>query len=74
MVQIFRIRGWFRQGLYVQKFTRELLATSRESALERVFSELGSKHKLRRNQIHIEGVVEINPEEVKDPRVLAMLE
>jgi large subunit ribosomal protein LX len=74
MIQIFRVRGWFKQGLFVQKFTRDLLATSKENALERVFSELGSKHKVRRNQIHIEEVVEIKPEEVKDPRVLALLE
>jgi large subunit ribosomal protein LX len=74
MVQIFRVRGWFKRGLFVQKFTRDLLATSKENALERVFSEFGSKHKVRRNQIHIEEVVEVKPEEVKDPRVLALLE
>jgi large subunit ribosomal protein LX len=74
MVHIFRVRGWFKQGLFVQNFTRDLLAISEENALERVFSELGSKHKVRRNQIHIEEVVEIKPEEVKDPRVLGLLE
>lgn len=73
-MQVYRIRGWFKQGLYRQKFTRELLALSKEHALERVYSELGSRHKLKRNLIHIEEVVEIKPEEVTDPRVLAMLE
>ena len=73
-MQIYRIRGWFKQGLYRQNFTRELLALSKEQALERVYSELGSRHKLKRNLINIDEVTEIKPEEVTDPRVLAMLE
>lgn len=73
-MQIYRIRGWFKQGLYRQTFTRELLALNKEQALERVYSEFGSRHKLQRNQINIEDVAEIKPEEITDPRVLAMLE
>ena len=72
-MKIYRIRGWFKQGLFKQKFTRELLAISREHALERVYSEIGSRHKLTRNMIHIEETTEIKPEEITDPRVLAML-
>jgi large subunit ribosomal protein LX len=73
-MKVYRITGWFKQGLYPQKFTRELLALSEERALERVYSELGSRHKLKRNQINIEDVVEIKVEEITDPRILAMLE
>ena len=73
-MKIFRIRGWFKQGLYRQRFTRELLALSKEQALERVYSDLGSKHRVKRNLIHIGEAVEVIPEEVKDPRILAMLE
>ncbi len=73
-MQVYRIRGWFKQGLYRQTFTRELLALSKEQALERVYSEFGSRHKLKRSQINIEDVAEIKPEEITDPRVLAMLE
>lgn len=73
-MKIFRIRGWFKQGLYRQRFTRELLALSKEHALERVYSDFGSKHRVKRNLIHIDETVEVKPEEVKDPRILAMLE
>ncbi len=73
-MQIYRVRGWFKQGLYRQKFSKELLALTKEQALERVYSEFGSRHKLKRSQINIEGIAEIKPEEVTDPRVLAMLE
>lgn len=73
-MQVYRVRGWFKQGFQRQKFTRELFALSNEQALERIYSDLGSKHKLKRNQIHIEEITEIKPEEVSDPRILARLE
>lgn len=73
-MKIIRVRGWFKQGPYHQRFTREVLALSNEHALERIYSDIGSKHKVKRNLIHIDEVVEVKPEEVKDPRVLAMLE
>lgn len=73
-MRIYRIRGWFKQGLFKQKFKREVAALSKEQALENVYSVLGSKHGLTRNRIHIEEVTEVKPEEVTDPRVLAMLE
>ncbi|MGQ9787706.1 MAG: 50S ribosomal protein L18Ae [Candidatus Hadarchaeaceae archaeon] len=73
-MQIYRISGWFKQGLFKQKFRREVVALSREQALEKLYSLLGSRHGISRNRIHIVEVAEINPEEVTDPRVLAMLE
>jgi len=72
-MQIYRIRGWFKQGLFKQKFTRDILALKKEQALERVYSEVGSRHRLTRNEIHIEEAVEVKAEEVTDPRVLSML-
>jgi large subunit ribosomal protein LX len=73
MVKIFRVRGWFRQGYQKQTFMKELPAISEKHALERVYSEVGSKHKVKRNLINIEEVTEIKPEDVKDPRVAALL-
>ena len=73
MIKIFRVKGWFKQGYQKQTFTRELPALSEKHALERVYSEMGSKHKVKRNLINIEEVTEIKPEEVKDPRVAAPL-
>ncbi len=73
-MQVYRIRGWFKQGFGRQKFTRELIALSKEQALERIYSEFGSHHKLKRNRINIEDVAEIKPEEATDPDILARLE
>ncbi|MFN3268131.1 MAG: 50S ribosomal protein L18Ae [Zestosphaera sp.] len=53
-----RVRFW-------QKFSLEVRALSREEALEKVYSLMGSKHKLKREHIKILDVVEIRPEEAK---------
>ena len=73
MVKVFRVKGWFKQGFQKQTFTRELPAISEKQALERVYSEVGSKHRIKRNLINIESITEIKPEEVTDPRVAAQL-
>jgi len=62
MIRVFRISGWFKQGNRRQKFMRELCALSEKQVLERVYSELGSKHRVKRNLIHIEGITEIKTE------------
>ena len=72
-MQIYRIKGWFKQGLFKQVFTRDVVSPSKERALERVYSEVGSRHNLTRNLIHIVDVAEVKPEEVTDPRVLATM-
>lgn len=72
-MKIYRIKGWFKHGLFKQVFTRDIVALSKEHALERVYSEVGSRHNLTRNLIHIEAVGEVKPEDVTDPRVLAMM-
>lgn len=58
MVKVYRIRGWFKVGRGRFRFTKEVRALSREQALERVYSELGSKHRVKRNLIRIEEVAE----------------
>jgi len=73
MVKIFRVKGWFQQQWQRCTFTKELCAISEQQALERVYSEVGSKHKVKRNLIRIEEISEIKPEEIKDPRVRAMV-
>lgn len=47
-----------------QKFRVEVRALTEAQALEKVYSELGSRHKVRRSNIKILGVRELRPEEV----------
>ncbi|MCX8184810.1 MAG: 50S ribosomal protein L18Ae [Sulfolobales archaeon] len=57
-----RLRRW-------QKFSIEVRAVKKEDALERVFSELGSRHKLKRSHIKIVSVEEIDVSEAKSKLV-----
>ncbi len=68
-VKIFRVEGRFRMGDEFNKFVKEIRAVKKEHAIEKIYSELGSKHKVKRFHIIIERVKEIRPEEVKDPIV-----
>lgn len=55
-----------------RKFTMYVRALKQEHALERVYSLLGSRHKLRRRHIRIEEVREVPLEEVEDLAVLRL--
>jgi large subunit ribosomal protein LX len=56
-----------------QNFTQEVRALSEKDALEKVYSVLGSRHKLKRYHIKIEKVEVIPPEEATSPRILHIL-
>ncbi len=53
-----KIREW-------QPFTIDVMAVKKEDAIEKVYSDLGSKHKLKRAHIRILEVFEIPPEKSK---------
>ncbi|TFG30998.1 50S ribosomal protein L18a [Candidatus Thorarchaeota archaeon] len=60
---------WRASGEYKKKnrkfiFTRELLGEKEAHVRERILSELGSRHKVKRREIAITMVKEIKPEEV----------
>lgn len=56
-----------------QPFTLEVAAETREEAVERILSDLGSKHRAKRRDITIAEAVEVPPEEVEDPVVTYQL-
>ncbi|RLF16990.1 MAG: 50S ribosomal protein LX [Thermoprotei archaeon] len=72
-VKIFRIRGKMLIGDSWQKFSLEVRALRKEHALEKVYSNLGSRHKLKRAHIKIEKIEEISPEEVTKPELIQLL-
>ncbi len=56
--KLFKITGKFFMGNKYQKFSKEIVALKKEDALELVYSDLGSKHKVKRTQIKIEKIEE----------------
>jgi large subunit ribosomal protein LX len=69
-VKVYRITGFMLigQDKYPQwvKFVKEIRALKPEHAIEKLYSELGSKHKVKRANIKIVDIVEIKPEEAED--------
>ncbi len=69
MDKVFRIEGWFEKNKQRLEFMKEIPSKSKERALERLYSELGSKHAVKRNLININEVEEIEPEEAEDQNI-----
>ena len=76
-VKVYRIEGYMklRTG-EIQKFRIEARGLKPEHVLEKVYSELGSRHKLTRRHIKILRVEEIKPEDATSDyvRELSMLD
>lgn len=63
MGKIFRIKGWFKKKRNKMEFTKEIPSSSKERAIEILYSDLGSRHAAKRNLIHISEIEEIGPED-----------
>lgn len=55
--------------LFTMNFEKETRALKPEEAVDKVYMELGSKHRLKRNQIQILEVKEITPDEANNPLI-----
>mgnify|MGYP000135473105 CR=1 FL=1 len=72
-VRVFKITGemWTRWGW--QKFYLEKTGVDEKEVLERVLSELGSRHKLKRKLVRIKEIAEISLDEVRKPLIKELL-
>ncbi len=63
-VKIFKVTGEvMKQKFFVpMSFSQEIRAVKMENAVERVYAEMGSRHRAKRNQITIFSVEEVQPE------------
>jgi len=68
IIKTFKIKGRFRCGKYEQNFTKELRGLSEKHVIERLYSEIGSKHRVKRGLIHISEISEIKPESESRPK------
>ena len=65
-MKAFKVTGSFRMGRKPSPFAKEVAANDKKAAEEMIFSDLGSKHKVKRYDITIDKVTEIKPEDVTD--------
>jgi len=68
-VKIFRVQGEIRKPNFKTSFIKEIRALKTEDAVDRVYKDVGSKHRAKRFQIKILKVEQISPEEATDPIV-----
>ena len=68
-VKVFRVTGEIRKPNFRTDFRKEVRALKPEDAVEKIYMELGSKHRVKRFQIKIVKVEEISPEEIESPLV-----
>ncbi|TFG10405.1 50S ribosomal protein L18a [Candidatus Thorarchaeota archaeon] len=62
---------WRATGEYDKKnktfvFTKELIADKESHVKEKIYSDLGSRHRVKRREIRFEKIEEIEPDELTD--------
>ena len=66
-LKLFRVTGEINKPNLKTPFTKELLAVKSEHAIEKVYAEIGSKHRVKRFQLKISTVEEISIDEIENP-------
>ena len=66
-MKVFRVTGEISKPNLKTSFSKEVIAEKPEHATERVYAELGSKHRVKRHHIRVADVKEILPEEIENP-------
>ncbi len=72
-LKVFRVTGEIRKPNLETSFKKEVLVAKPEHAVERVYAELGSKHRAKRFHIKIIKVEEVPPEEIENPLLRKMV-
>ena len=65
--KVFRVIGEIKKPKLKTSFRKEVIATKPEHALEKVYAELGSRHRVKRFQVKIAKIEEIPPQEIENP-------
>ncbi len=62
--KVFRVTGEVNKQRFFtpMSFSQEIRAAKMEHAVERVYAEMGSRHRAKRNQITIFSVEEVQPQ------------
>ena len=66
-MKVFRVTGEINKPNLKTPFNKEIIAAKPQHAVEKVYAELGSKHRAKRFQIKIAKVEEVPPEQINDP-------
>lgn len=65
-MRVFRVIGEIRKPNLNTAFKKDVVADKSDHAVEKVYAELGSRHRAKRFHISIISVEEISPEQMVD--------
>ena len=66
-VKVFRVTGEINKPNLKTSFAKEVIVAKPEHAVEKVYAEIGSQHRVKRFQIKILNVEEVPPEAIENP-------
>lgn len=66
-MKVFRVTGEIHKPNLKTSFNQEIVADKPEHAKEKVYAELGSRHRVKRYHIKITNIEEVQPEEITNP-------
>jgi len=72
-MKVFKVTGEISKPKLTTPFVKELVADKGEHAVEKVYAEIGSKHRVKRCHIKIATVEEISAEEIENPILKKMV-
>jgi large subunit ribosomal protein LX len=66
-MKVFKVTGQINKPRLSTPFVRELLADKSEHAVEKVYAEIGSRHRVKRMHIKITSAVEVSGDAIENP-------
>jgi large subunit ribosomal protein LX len=66
-LKVFRVTGEISKPNLKTPFAKEVLVEKPEHAVEKVYAEIGSKHRVKRHHIKILNVKEVVTAEIENP-------
>ena len=72
-MKVFRVTGKIYKPNLKTEFVREMIADKPEHAEERVYAEIGSRHRVKRCHMKVTQVEEVPIEEIENPVLKKMV-
>ena len=66
-MKVFKVTGKIYKPNLTTDFTREMVADKAEHAEEKVYAEIGSKHRVKRSHIKTISSEEISADQIENP-------
>ena len=66
-MKVFKVTGKIYKPNLATEFVKERIADKPEHAEERVYAEIGSRHRVKRCHMKVTSVEEIQPDDIENP-------